>query len=67
MWLENPKLELTIENALAGLEAPYNSDTNLITRIHAYLQRHGYINFGVFKRIKVIMNTLLRHETFLKC
>jgi len=29
------------------------SDTNLIERIHAFLERHGFINFGVFKRITV--------------
>ena len=53
MWLENPKVELILENALTGLESPYNSDTPLVTRIHAYLQRHGYINFGIFKHLKV--------------
>jgi len=52
LWLENPKTELTIEIAQSGFEAPYNSDASLINRVHAYLQRHGYINFGVFKRIK---------------
>jgi len=54
MWLENPKVELILENALTGLESPYNSDTSLVTRIHAYLQRHGYINFGIFKHLKPI-------------
>lgn len=54
LWLENPKMELTLENALSELEPPYNSDSNLVGRIHAFLQRHGFINFGVFKRITPI-------------
>lgn len=31
-----------------------SSDANLVGRIHAFLQRHGFINFGVFKRITVL-------------
>ena len=52
LWLENPKQQLLIENALPGIESPYNSDTVLARRIHAFLERHGFINFGVFKRLK---------------
>ncbi|XP_064629028.1 lysine-specific histone demethylase 1A-like [Lineus longissimus] len=52
LWLENPMQQLTIENALPQIEAPYNSDGPLAMRVHAYLERHGYINFGVFKRLK---------------
>ena len=54
LWLENPKQQLIIENALPAIEPPYNSDTVLTRRIHAFLERHGFINFGVFKRLKVI-------------
>lgn len=54
LWLENPKQQLIIENALPAIEPPYNSDTVLARRIHAFLERHGFINFGVFKRLKVI-------------
>lgn len=43
-----------IENALPAIEAPYNSDPVLTRRIHAFLERHGFINFGVFKRLKPI-------------
>lgn len=53
LWLENPKQQLIIENALPAIEPPYNSDTVLTRRIHAFLERHGFINFGVFKRLKV--------------
>ncbi|PBC31381.1 Lysine-specific histone demethylase [Apis cerana cerana] len=52
LWLENPKQQLIIENALPAIEPPYNSDTVLARRIHAFLERHGFINFGVFKRLK---------------
>ncbi|XP_076176894.1 lysine-specific histone demethylase Su(var)3-3 [Ptiloglossa arizonensis] len=52
LWLENPKQQLIIENALPAIESPYNSDTVLARRIHAFLERHGFINFGVFKRLK---------------
>nr|XP_054753462.1 lysine-specific histone demethylase 1A-like [Lytechinus pictus] len=52
LWLENPKVQLTCEIALPQIEAPYNSDVQLIVRVHAYLERHGYINFGVYKRLQ---------------
>lgn len=35
------------------VEPPYNSDVNLVTRVHSFLERQGYINFGIFKRLKV--------------
>ncbi|XP_048512486.1 lysine-specific histone demethylase 1A isoform X2 [Athalia rosae] len=52
LWLENPKQQLIIENALPAVEPPYNSDLILVRRVHAFLERHGFINFGVFKRLK---------------
>lgn len=52
MWLENPKAQLTREDALKRLEAPWDSDEALVVRVHAFLERHGYINFGTFKRTK---------------
>ncbi|KAF2344355.1 Amine oxidase [Trinorchestia longiramus] len=55
LWLANPLQELTYEGLLAQIEPPYNSDTVLIARIHAYLNRHGYINFGIFKRAKTLL------------
>lgn len=54
MWLENPKLQLTLENSISGIETPFNSDQPLIQRVHSFLQRNGYINFGIFKRLKPI-------------
>ncbi|KAK3097833.1 hypothetical protein FSP39_013611 [Pinctada imbricata] len=52
LWLDNPMQQLTFENALPQIEAPYNSDGPLVMRVHAYLERFGYINFGVYKRLK---------------
>jgi len=52
MWLENPKLELNSEDALKRLQPPWDSDQPLVARVHAFLQRHGYINFGIYKRTK---------------
>ncbi|KAH0503175.1 Lysine-specific histone demethylase 1A, partial [Microtus ochrogaster] len=52
LWLDNPKIQLTFEATLQQLEAPYNSDTVLVHRVQSYLERHGLINFGIYKRIK---------------
>lgn len=48
LWLANPKVELTLEKVLPKIDPPYSSDGPLIQRVHAYLDRHGYINFGIF-------------------
>uniref|UniRef100_A0A672J660 Lysine-specific histone demethylase n=1 Tax=Salarias fasciatus TaxID=181472 RepID=A0A672J660_SALFA len=52
LWLDNPKIQLTFEATAQQLEAPYNSDAVLVHRIHSYLERHGLINFGIYKRVK---------------
>ncbi|XP_033219519.1 lysine-specific histone demethylase 1A [Belonocnema kinseyi] len=52
IWLENPKQQLLFETALPQIEAPYNSDAILARRVYAFLERHGFINFGIFKRLK---------------
>ncbi|CAL1527211.1 unnamed protein product [Lymnaea stagnalis] len=52
LWLENPKQQLTFENALQDIEPPYNSDGQLVLRVHAFLERYSFINFGIFKRLK---------------
>ena len=51
MWLENPKLQLVGPEALRRLEPPWDSDRALVGRVHAFLERHGYINFGIYKRV----------------
>jgi lysine-specific histone demethylase 1 len=56
LWLENPKIQLSLESSLPQIEAPYNSDGPLVMRVHAFLERHGFINFGVFKRLKPLPN-----------
>lgn len=54
MWIEDPKIQLTHETALRKMETPFDSDPALLIKIHAFLERHGFINFGIFKRIKPI-------------
>ncbi|XP_044739760.1 lysine-specific histone demethylase 1A-like [Chrysoperla carnea] len=54
LWLDNPKIQLTLENTIYRVEPPYNSDQPLLRRVHAFLERHGYINFGIFQRLKPI-------------
>lgn len=60
-WLDNPKQQLLFESALPSIEPPFNTDQVLIQRVFAYLERHGYINFGVFKRLKVSMHICKVH------
>ncbi|XP_058063863.1 possible lysine-specific histone demethylase 1 [Anopheles bellator] len=52
MWIEEPTVQLTVENALLKMEPPFNSDPALVRKVHAFLERHGFINFGIFKRLK---------------
>ncbi|XP_059476697.1 lysine-specific histone demethylase 1A isoform X2 [Neocloeon triangulifer] len=52
LWLQNPKQQLISDNCVAQVESPYNSDPAFVLRIHAFLERHGLINFGMFKRTK---------------
>lgn len=54
MWIEDPKIQLTFEDALKRMEKPFDSDPSLVKMIHEYLERHGFINFGIFKRLKPI-------------
>ncbi|XP_014091037.3 possible lysine-specific histone demethylase 1 [Bactrocera oleae] len=54
MWIENPKQQLIVENAIKDMEQPFDSDPNLVKRIHSFLERHGFINFGIFKRLRPI-------------
>lgn len=37
---------------IKGAVVCYLGDGPLVMRVHAYLERFGYINFGVFKRLK---------------
>lgn len=30
----------------------FSGDTVLVHRVHSYLERHGLINFGIYKRVK---------------
>jgi len=52
LWLENPKQQLTFEAALKEIEPPYDSDGQLVLRVHSFLERYSFINFGIYKRTK---------------
>lgn len=52
MWIEDPKTQLTLEQTLKKMEKPFECDQDLVKKIHSFLERHGYINFGIFKRVK---------------
>lgn len=54
MWLENPKIQLTLDSVMQKIESPFNSEKQLVSRLHCYLERHGYINFGIFQRVTPI-------------
>ncbi|XP_039486707.1 possible lysine-specific histone demethylase 1 [Drosophila santomea] len=54
MWVDNPKVQLSFENALKNLPPPFDSEPSLVRRVHSFLERHGFINFGIFKRLKPI-------------
>lgn len=51
LFFQDPKTQLTHDNALLNIEKPFDSDPLLLRRIHAFLERHGFINFGIFKRL----------------
>ncbi|EDX11196.1 GD14861 [Drosophila simulans] len=54
MWVDNPKVQLSFEIALKNLPPPFDSEPSLVRRVHSFLERHGFINFGIFKRLKPI-------------
>jgi len=51
LWLENPRQQLVASDAVGRLAPPWDSDKQLVTRVHAFLERHGYINFGIYKKV----------------
>ena len=55
LWLENPKIQLTCENALPQIEAPYNSEYAFCILV-CIKSRHE--NFPRFPRISVFFPIL---------
>ncbi|KAI3409877.1 Lysine-specific histone demethylase 1A [Globodera pallida] len=51
LWQLDPLVELIVDYILTELPKPFDSDVELVTGIHAYLQRHGFINFGIFHKL----------------
>ncbi|XP_075975022.1 lysine-specific histone demethylase Su(var)3-3 isoform X2 [Anticarsia gemmatalis] len=54
LWFEDPKKQLTQEYSVQKMEPPYNGDPALVMRTHAFLERHGFINYGIYERITPI-------------
>lgn len=52
MWLENVKQQLTYDFIMKNIELPFNMQPNLVKRIYLFLERYGYINFGIFKKLE---------------
>ncbi len=54
MWLENVKQQLTYEFVLKNIEKPFDIDPVFIKRIFIYLERYGYINYGIFTKVQEV-------------
>ncbi|KAK0424551.1 hypothetical protein QR680_008720 [Steinernema hermaphroditum] len=49
-WVTDPMVEVSLVAVLNIIPAPYNSDMRLVRRIHSFLDRFGFINYGVYIR-----------------
>ncbi|OWR44349.1 putative lysine-specific histone demethylase [Danaus plexippus plexippus] len=54
LWFEDPKKQLTQEQSVQKMEPPYSADPALVMRTHAFLERHGFINYGIYERVNPI-------------
>lgn len=54
MWLENVKQQLTYDFILKNIEKPFDIQPALLKRIYLFLERYGYINFGIFEKIQQV-------------
>lgn len=48
LWHMGPQVQLTFEAFKDQIKSPFDSDQKLMARIHAFLERHCYINYGIF-------------------
>ncbi|UJR21936.1 hypothetical protein I4U23_025005 [Adineta vaga] len=57
MWFDEPRVQLVLEKVMEKLtqvEPQYATEERVLAgKIFLYLERYGYINFGVFKRITI--------------
>lgn len=49
--------QLALETVQSRFDPPFNADQSLVTRVFSFLERNGYINFGVFKVVKPVQMT----------
>lgn len=59
MWIDSPRNQLVVEDVLQNIEPPFACDPLLVGRIFSFLERHGFINYGVFYRTRPIPNNRL--------
>ncbi|VDK86407.1 unnamed protein product [Litomosoides sigmodontis] len=60
MWHRNPRIELTLQDFMADIPSPYDSDPIFARRIYEFLQRFGYINVGIFNRLSALPEIFAR-------
>lgn len=54
MWLQDVKKQVTFDYVLKSIEKPFDLSAKLIKRIFMFLERYGYINYGIFERVQEI-------------
>lgn len=54
MWLENVKQQLTFDFIVKNIEKPFDMQPSLLKRIFLFLERYGYINFGIFSKLQEV-------------
>ena len=54
MWLENVKQQLTFDFILKNIEKPFDLQPMLVKRVYLFLERYGYINFGIFVKTQEV-------------
>ncbi|KAI6179940.1 SWIRM domain-containing protein [Aphelenchoides besseyi] len=55
LWNTNPIMELTLENVFEEMPSAYRSLNYLIVKTFAFLERYGYINFGMFSTVEEML------------
>ncbi|KAI6171559.1 SWIRM domain-containing protein [Aphelenchoides bicaudatus] len=51
MWEMNPLMQLVLENVFDEMPSAYKSLSYLIVKTFTFLERYGYINYGVFRTV----------------
>lgn len=60
MWEMSPMIQLVLENVFDEMPNAYKSLTYLIVKTFVFLERYGYINYGIFSTV----DEMLKSEFF---